>query len=569
MRIIVQETNLASNIVACGTYGKGETQDYRVKVVKPTTDLGISQIISPSPSDCPGSGQLLTVKISNYGTGAQSNIPLLATITAGATTVANLSFTFPGPLAASESFIYTFQTPFTTAGATAYTISVTTNKTGDQLTSNNALVTSITSGAKQATPVGEGEICGTNVFLKVTNADQSNYYWYSSPTATSPFSLGSSTSTTTIPSDKTYYVQKEAVANIGPANRSVFSSGGYNVFSGNYVKINNTVPLNIETARLYIKNGGKIKFTVADLVSEDANTGGYRYTPLSTQTIDVYPTTPNPGPDAQALDANDTGAVYRLNLAVPSIGDHIIIIECQDRFGQLDTIITANNANIFRNNAITGTSTYPIAVPGIMSITGNSAHFGTSKESQFYYFFYNMKVNTGACTSDRSTVVAVNAAVPSVTQQGDSLISSAATGNQWYLNDTTVIANANGKIYKPTKSGKYKVVVTDAFGCQQSSNTINYAVTATFDVIAREIKLTVSPNPNRGIFNLSFEVSTRADLSIELLSASGQRVYQRAYSGFTGKYSQVIRLDDLSSEFYVLKIVHDKKTYLQKVLIMR
>jgi hypothetical protein len=33
MRIVVQETTTAADVQACGTYGKGETQDYRVRVV--------------------------------------------------------------------------------------------------------------------------------------------------------------------------------------------------------------------------------------------------------------------------------------------------------------------------------------------------------------------------------------------------------------------------------------------------------------------------------------------------------------------------------------------------------
>jgi len=112
-------------------------------------------------------------------------------------------------------------------------------------------------------------------------------------------------------------------------------------------------------------------------------------------------------------------------------------------------------------------------------------------------------------------------------------------------------------------------VVTDAFGCQQTSNAINYAVTAIADVLAREIKLNVSPNPNNGVFNLSFEVSTKADLSIAILSASGQRVYNSSYPNFAGKFSKQIHVDAISSEFYILTIKHNKKTYVQKLLIQR
>jgi hypothetical protein len=280
----------------------------------------------------------------------------------------------------------------------------------------------------------------------------------------------------------------------------------------------------------------------------------------------VYPTTPSPAPGAVAANnASDTGAIYLLNIPVVSTGDHIIIVECLDRAGNIDSV---NNlgATIFRNNGITGSNTYPMSVPNIFSITGNSA--GTT-QSQFYYFFYDTKISTGACVSDRISVVATTAVQPVVTPSADSLVvNNVSTGLQWYRNDTA-INGATSNHYKPTSSGSYKVIASDGLGCFQSSDAVPYTVTATVDVIAREIKLKVSPNPNNGVFNLSFEVNSKADLSIDLFSASGQRVYNSSYPNFTGQFSQEIRIPNLSSEFYLLKIQHNKKTYVQKVLIQR
>lgn len=104
----------------------------------------------------------------------------------------------------------------------------------------------------------------------------------------------------------------------------------------------------------------------------------------------------------------------------------------------------------------------------------------------------------------------------------------------------------------------------------KTSNPFQVAVTAIPpEVLAREIKLSVSPNPNDGRFNLSFEVNTKADLGIAVFNAAGQQVYLRSYPGFSGKFSSQIDLGQLSAEFYILKIQHDKKTYSQKILIER
>lgn len=559
MRVIVQETSLAADVAACGTYGKGETQDYRLRVIAPSNDVSISEIVSPAGNDCASGAQYLTVKIRNHGAAnSQSNIPITATVSNTSGTVASLSFTYPGPIAPLTTATYTFQSPIVTTAATAYTIVASANMATDQYPANNALTATITTAAKPAAVSAAAGICGATVNLKVNGPDNSNYFWYATATGSAPFASGPTASTTTIPSDKTYYVAKEAKLSVGPADKTVYPQGGYRMFIDNYIKINNSVPINIETARLYIGYPGKIKFILGNLITETS------YQPLASTTIDVYPTTPTPAPgDVSSNSPADTGAIFRLNLPVTSVGDHIILIQCLDKNGNVDTI-TNLGATIFRNNGITGT-TYPIGVPNIFSITGNGA--GTT-QNQYYYFFYDMKINTGACVSDRIPVIAAASPAPVISQQADSLVSSISSGNQWYFNDTA-INGANGASYKPTRTGRYKSVVFDAFSCQQASNEITVAVTASIDVIAREIGLNVSPNPNNGIFHLSFEVSGKADLSIELLSASGQRVYNSNYAGFSGKFSKQIRIDRISSGFYILRIQHNKKTYLQKILVQR
>ncbi len=565
MRVVVQETGAAADVLACGTYGKGETQDYRVRVQPSPNDMTITEIVSPSVIACGSSvPQNITVTIKNNGTNAQSNIPLTATLVTGSTTVVNLNFTYPGPIEAFGTVKYTFQSPITLLSATTYTLTVATNLSTDGNSTNNSLASTFTTQAKPTTISAVGGICATNVTLKVNNADPSgNYFWYTTPSGNTPFASGSTVSTSNPPTDKTYYVAKEAEVFVGPANKLAYPQGGYNVFAGNYVKFTNSVPVNIESARFHIGYPGRLKITWAKLVTEDLTTGAYSYNRLSETFVDVYATTPTPTTGAVSGNpAADTGAIFPLNISIPTPGDWIFIVECQRSQGRTDS------ATIYRNNGIGGSTTYPQGVSNIFTITGNSAHSATVKESEYYYFFYNMKVTTASCMSDRVPVIAAVSPVPVITQQGDSLVSSIASGNLWYLNDTAII-NANGKTFKPTKAGKYKVVVVDGFGCLQTSNVITFSITAIADVLAEEIKLNVSPNPNNGVFNLSFEVSSRADLTINILNESGQRVYNSSYPNFTGKFSKQLTVPNLSSAFYLIRIQHNKKTYVKKLLIQR
>lgn len=564
MRVIVQEATAVSDVNACGNYSRGETQDYRVHVINPSTDVMLSEIVSPVSNDCATTSQYITVRIKNNGAASQSNIPITVAVATGGTTVANLSFTYPGPIEPLSNVTYTFQSPLITAAASTYVITATTNLTGDQFAANNSLVSSFVTAPKPAAVTATGAICGTNVTLKVTNASSGSYFWYTTATGTTPFATGSTINTTasTLPANNTVYVAKETRSNVGPVNKAAYPSGGYAPFSNsNYVKINNSVPMKIESARLYIGYPGKIKFTVGTITSTQPD-GSIFYQPISSSTIDVYATTPNVVAGAQTINnAADTGAIYMLNLSVPTTGDHIIITECLPSQGRTDT------ATIYRSAGVTGTVTYPFAVPSVFSITGNSA--GTA--SQFYYYFYDMRISTTECLSDRVAVLANPVALPVIAQRGDSLVvsnGSATNFYQWFV-DGVAVPNITVNHYKPTKSGKYKVSMTDENGCQQTSAEVTFSITATIDVTAREIGLSVSPNPNTGVFNLSFEVTTKADLSIEIMSASGQRVYNNKQSNFVGKFNKTISIGDVSSEFYILKIQHDKKTYLQKLLIQR
>jgi len=564
MRIVVQETSTAADVQACGTYGKGETQDYRLKIVSPSNDVSVNEITSPAGGDCESTQNYLTIKIKNNGSVSQSNIPITAVATSAGTVLATFTTTYTSVLLPGSVTTITFQNPFPIAAGTTYTISAVTNLAVDQNASNNQLASTFLTGARPSAPAGTGSICAGSALLRVTAPIiNTNYYWYNSPTAIVPFATGYNVSSSAIPADKTFYLAKEVKTSIGPASKMAYPNGGYNTFVGNYVKFNNTVPIVIETARLYVGNPGKIRVIMGDIASEDPATGAYSYFNRYSTTFDAPATNPNPKPGVVVGNTtDDPGAIFYLNIPVSTPGDHILILQCLSGDGRVDS------ASVFRNNQITTTNTYPIVVPGVMSINGNSATTGGSQPSQFYYYFYDMRIRTASCPSARTAIVANTPTNPLITQQADSLVSSIASGNQWYYNDT-LISGAINPSYRPTKSGQYKVIIYDAFGCQLTSNTINVTITALTEQMAEEIKLRVSPNPNNGRFNLSFRVATKSDLWIDILDATGNKVFTANQADFIGSYSKEINLNQVSSSLYVVRIQHNKKIYLKKIIIQR
>ena len=566
MRIIVQETSTPSAVAGCGTYGNGETSDFRLRVVNPSNDLSIDQLLSPSSGNCGIDSQYVTISIKNNGTVDQSNVPISLLVQKGSTTVLNISTTYPLTIPALSSASYTFTRPFASAAATTFTITSSVNLLTDQNSANNSNVSTVITASKPTAPTASGIVCSGTAVLKVNSPSlASNYFWYTTANSTTPFANGITASTSNIPPNNTFYVGKETRGSAGLANKMIYPNGGYNAFSGQFININNSVPLTIETARLYIANAGTITFTVANFSGwSDASHTSYNYIPLNSVDVVVYPTTPNPTPanadgtTSVGNSATDTGAVYYLNLQIPTSGDHIIIIDCQ------------NGASIFRNSSITN-NPYPIGLTNLFTVTGNSAATvaNPNQYQSYYYWLYDMRFNTGDCVSDQTAVVATTVPTPVITQVADSLTSNIANGNQWWFNDTLALTGATLNHFKPTKSGSYKSVVTDASGCIKTSNSINYVVTALNDVLVDEIKLTTSPNPSKGLVNISFEMAVKKDLTLEIFNISGKKVYQEAYPGFIGNYNKTLNLSAYGSDMYVLKIRHNSKTYTKKILIER
>ncbi len=84
--------------------------------------------------------------------------------------------------------------------------------------------------------------------------------------------------------------------------------------------------------------------------------------------------------------------------------------------------------------------------------------------------------------------------VPVVTQNGDTLISSAATSYQWYLNGN-IIPGATGQSFLPNQSGNYTVVITDANGCSNTSTPYAYIHMDIGTSVGGALFTAVYPNP--------------------------------------------------------------------------
>jgi TonB family protein len=74
-----------------------------------------------------------------------------------------------------------------------------------------------------------------------------------------------------------------------------------------------------------------------------------------------------------------------------------------------------------------------------------------------------------------------------------------------------------------------------------------------------------SPNPSKGLFNLSFRADGKAT-NIEVYNMAGQRVYQQSLTKFDGTYNGQIDLSKEPKGEYLLRITQGSEQFSQKVL---
>jgi hypothetical protein len=180
-----------------------------------------------------------------------------------------------------------------------------------------------------------------------------------------------------------------------------------------------------------------------------------------------------------------------------------------------------------------------------------------------------MTVKLAACPSARVPIVTTTSVAPVIALAGNVLSSTASVSYQWYRNSSPIIG-ANAQNYTATQTGQYTVETTDASGCVLQSNAIDFVLTPVTNVDPGEISLIVSPNPTvTGEFNIQLQTNTRSNLNISLVNTMGQKVYQNTIPNFSGRLSQTVKPGKLSAGIYYLQVIHDKKMYVQKVIVAR
>jgi hypothetical protein len=167
--------------------------------------------------------------------------------------------------------------------------------------------------------------------------------------------------------------------------------------------------------------------------------------------------------------------------------------------------------------------------------------------------YENNLINADGCDSLVTLDLTVSTLPTVVISEEDNTISADMNFEmyQWYFNGE-LLANETGSTINPTESGEYYVDVTNANGCHNTSNTINYISTSLADLETYE--MTISPNPTKG--NLIIEANGH-NFTSELFDLSGKLI-------MTNLKAQN-DLSHLQNGLYILKLQLEEKIIVVKV----
>jgi hypothetical protein len=561
LRIVVTETDASANVKACGNYTIGETQDYTLKIINSSVDLQVAEIVNPVAGLAKRDNQYISAKIVNLGSTAQTNLPLSLVVKKGSSTVLSINEIFTGRLYGQESMIYTFQKPVNIAANETYSFTATVNLATDQQKGNNSINATIVSAGESNAPVATATNCNGSLNLAVISPiATANYVWYDSANLQNPIAVGANPGGSTSTKNK-LYVTEGYQSVVGPlTNNTLGSSGGYNNFAGNFVKINAAGPLNIETVKLYTGYPGKVEFILATFSNFAADGSTYSYFPLQTTSLNVPASSPTPIAATSASGTpfvdGDTGRIYALNFKIAQAGDYIIIIKC-------------DSATVFRNNGLKD-PTYPIGPDKIFSFTGNSVQTASGNFQTFFYFFYSTQIKAGNTLSAATEVPVKTAEKPSFIFTDSTLKSSVASTYQWYLNDEA-IAGATNQNYRPSTNGMYKVA-TKLGTCATVSDSRLIIATAIEEAPTKEINLRISSvdytqNMIKGSsFYVQFSNIQTEDISLDIINSMGSNVFHKE-NLINQRSPQRININNLTTGVYFVKIYANKKVYVQRVFI--
>jgi len=187
------------------------------------------------------------------------------------------------------------------------------------------------------------------------------------------------------------------------------------------------------------------------------------------------------------------------------------------------------------------------AVSGSVSVQGNNS-CGNGLYSPAYFITINTTPST-----------------PVITIHGDTLSSSVAIGNQWYL-DGNPISGANAQTYIATTTGHY-LDVAILNGCNSDTSNHIYVVITGIQNYSSAGEIKVFPNPNDGSFSLSLQSQKGDDFTISVYNVVGEKVYELRNCYMDATTQKSIDMGIVPAGLYTLVVESNLGKFVKKMIV--
>lgn len=156
--------------------------------------------------------------------------------------------------------------------------------------------------------------------------------------------------------------------------------------------------------------------------------------------------------------------------------------------------------------------------------------------------------------------------IPTVTMNGDTLFSSASTGNQWYYNGAAIPGATDSTYIITSSGGSYYVVVSNNSGgiCSATSSTfVGIEETNMIDV-----HYGIFPNPNRGNSTLTMISEHSGNINISITDILGKTIFQKKTELFSNaEIQEPLDLGTFGKGVYMLRLSNEKGSTTKKIVI--
>lgn len=233
----------------------------------------------------------------------------------------------------------------------------------------------------------------------------------------------------------------------------------------------------------------------------------------------------------------------------------------------IDTLIAANGCDSLVTTNLTVSSLAASSSSQSPTIcTGESWTVGASTYN-ITGTYIDTLVAANGCDSVVTTNLTINSLPDtSITQTDSILTANNPTATYQWIDCATMmpITGETNQSFSITTDGNYAVEVT-ANGCSDTSACFSVITSSIFQ--PTEVPVSIYPNPNTGEFSIQFSPSLTGNTSIEIIGVDGRSIYEKSFEDLQFLKNKTVRLQNIASGVYFVKLWVGKKLSTTKLII--